>query len=87
MRQNSQGATRTSSGDDSGGEGNADGTRAEHPIPAEMNFRTRITMKRESDGGGNMHTNTNEHCVAKEITGETTPSGHAVADTTQEATD
>ena len=69
------------------GEGNADGTRGEHPIPAGVTFRTRIAMKRESLGDGSEHTNTNAHRVAKEITGETTPSGHAVAVTTQEATD
>ena len=69
------------------GEGNADGTRAELPIPAGMNFRTRITMKRESLGGGNEQTNTDAHRVAKGMTGETAPSGRAVAVTAQEATD
>ena len=44
-------------------------------------------MKRESLGGGNEQTNTNAHHVAKGMAGETAPSGHAVAVTTQKATD
>ena len=69
-----------------GGDG-ADDDSAGHPNPSGSDSRRRITAKREPCEVRVEQSSTIEQYVPRWLFGKTTPQGHAVAVTTQEALD
>ena len=74
-------------GDVAMGGDSADDNSAGHPNPSGSDSRGRITAKREPREARVEQSSTTEQHVPRRLFGKTTPQGHAVAVTTQEALD